>query len=273
VPIWGFALKGAAADCSDVTAQLPGPVLTVDQGDDVTITVTNALPAAAAPVHTVVFDVPGLTFSAGGNSADVGATLTRTFHAGAAGTYLYGSSGDSGRQQAMGLSGALVVRPPVPTQAYVPAATAFDVQATLVLGAVDPLFNAAPDTYDMHAYRATYWLINGKAYPDTVPVTATVGQRLLLRYLNAGYDNTSLQLLGLRETVVAKDANLLANPYDAATETVPAGATEDAIVTVPAGTPPSGNGYALFNRQLHVTNGTSASSTPAAGGMLTFIHS
>src|SRR5581483_1290089 len=46
----------------------------------------------------------------------------------------------------------------------------------------------------------------------------------------------------------------------------PAGATEDAIATVPAGSPPSANGYALYNRQLHVSNG------PASpGGMLTFI--
>lgn len=268
VDVWGFALKGALDDCSDVTGQLPGPQLTVDEGDTVTLSVTNGLPAG----HTVVLDIPGITFDPGPNSAGVGATVTRTFTANKPGTYLYGSGGDAGRQQAMGLSGALVVRSLTAGQAYDASRTAYDVQATLVLSAIDPKFNAAPETYDMHAYRATFWLINGKAYPDTAPITAAAGQRLLLRYLNAGYDNTSMQLLGLREQVVAKDANLLTNPFNADTETVPAGGTEDAIVTVPAGSPPSASGYALFNRQLHLTNGPLTGPTPGPGGMLTFIH-
>ena len=69
---------------------------------------------------------------------------------------------------------------------------------------------------------------------------------------------------------------LLDNPFDAVAETIPAGATEDAIATVPAGGAPSTNGFPLYNRQLHVTNGATALapargtySTP--GGMLTFI--
>jgi FtsP/CotA-like multicopper oxidase with cupredoxin domain len=273
VPIWGFGVPTTPGDCSTATASLPGPQLVVNQGDTVTIVVRNALPPATAPLHRVVFDVPGVDFNAGGNTADVDGFLTRTFTASAAGTYLYESSGDFGRQEAMGLAGALIVRPTgAPGQAYAPSSTAFDVEATLVLGAVDPAFNADPDNYDMYAYRATYWLINGKAYPDTSPITATAGQRVLLRYLNAGYDNTSMMLLGTHQHVVAKDARLLNNPYDGASETTPAGATEDAIVTVPSGGAPSANGFALFNRQLHVTNGPLTTPTPVAGGQLTFIE-
>jgi len=40
----------------------------------------------------------------------VGATVSRTFTAGAPGTYQYQSSGDGGRDEAMGLSGMLIVR-------------------------------------------------------------------------------------------------------------------------------------------------------------------
>jgi FtsP/CotA-like multicopper oxidase with cupredoxin domain len=146
----------------------------------------------------------------------------------------------------------------------------------LVLSAIDPAFNADPDTFDMLDYNATYWLINGQAYPDTAPgITATAGQRVLLRYLNAGYDNTAMQLLGMHEHVIAKDANLLSAAYDADAETIAAGATEDAIATVPAFAPPTAKGFPLFNRQLHLTNGdqTGTSPTPlSGGGMLTFIH-
>jgi hypothetical protein len=126
------------------------------------------------------------------------------------------------------------------------------------------------------AYRATYWLLNGRAYPDTAPgITAAAGQRVLLRYLNAGFDNTTMRLLGMHERVVARDARLLNNPFDADAETIPAGATEDAIATVPATAPPSQHGFPLYNRQLHLTNGVQSGPDPSpatGGGMLTFIH-
>jgi len=98
---------------------------------------------------------------------------------------------------------------------------------------------------------------------------------VLLRYLNAGYDNTTMMLLGMHEHVVAKDAWPLNNAYDAIADTIPAGATEDAIATVPSGGAPSGNGFPLFNRQLHLTNGDQGGQSPVpltGGGMLTFIH-
>ena len=263
VPIWGFSLN--PGDCSTAVARLPGPALDVNEGDTVTINVTNALPGT----RTLTFEIPGIDFNAGPTDAGVGATVTRTFTASAPGTYLYQSGGDEGRQEAMGLYGALIVRSATAGQAYDTVATSYDVESLLVLSQVDPLFNAAPDTYSMYDYTATYWLINGKAYPDTAPIIATTGQRVLLRYVNAGYDNTTMQLLGMHEQVVARDANLLNNPFFANAETVPAGGTEDAIATVPSGAAPSANGFPLYNRQLHVTNGSPAS---GPGGMMTFIH-
>ncbi len=271
VPIWGFGTPTTPGDCATATAGLPGPVLSVTEGDTVTINVTNALPAG----HTLAFEIPGVDFNTGPTDAAVGATVTRTFTASRPGTYLYQSGGNAGRQAAMGLYGALIVRPTTANQAYDSATTAYAVESLLVLGAIDPNFNAAPDTFDMHTYSATYWLINGKAYPDTTPITALAGQRVLLRYLNAGFDNTTMMLLGMHEQVVARDARLLNNPLGADAETIPAGATEDAIATVPAGSPPSTHGFPLYNRQLHITNGPQAGPSPTpgtGGGMLTFIQ-
>jgi FtsP/CotA-like multicopper oxidase with cupredoxin domain len=273
VPIWGFGIPSTPGDCSTATASLPGPVLSVNEGDDVTITVTNALPPDPTPAtdgttdHVVSLEIPGVSLAAGDVDAAVGETATISFHAGAPGTYLYESAGDSGRQEAMGLYGALIVRPATAGQAYDAASSAYDVESILVLSQVDPDFNAAPDTFDMNEYLATYWLIDGKSYPDTASVTAGSGERVLLRYLNAGYDNTSMSLLGMHQRVLARDARLLGNPFLAATETIPAGGTEDAIALVPSTAPPSADGFALFNRNLHVTNGHAA----GTGGMLTFI--
>jgi FtsP/CotA-like multicopper oxidase with cupredoxin domain len=256
VPIWGFA-----TGCAD--PGLPGPVLSVTVGDTVAVTVTNALPAG----HTLTFEVPGIAFDPGPDSAPAGGTVTRTFTASAPGTYLYQSGGEAGRQAAMGLYGALIVRP---------ATADYDVEAPLVLSAIDPVFNAAPDTADLHAYRATYWLVNGKSYPDTAPgITAAAGQRLLLRYLNAGYDNTTMTMLGLHGRVVARDARPVSGTVEVTAETVPAGATEDILVTMPAGAGPSPHGFPLYNRQQHLTNGAQTGVSPApatGGGMLIFVH-
>jgi FtsP/CotA-like multicopper oxidase with cupredoxin domain len=125
----------------------------------------------------------------------------------------------------------------------------------------------------MHSYQAAYWLINGKAYPDTdtPPITAGAGQKLLLRYVNAGHDNTTMALLGAHERVVARDANPLPNAFDADAETIPAGETEDAIVTVPAASSALPHGLPLYNRQLHLGNGAPADPT-VLGGMVTFIN-
>jgi FtsP/CotA-like multicopper oxidase with cupredoxin domain len=268
VPIWGFGVPSTPGDCGTATASLPGPVLVVNELDTVTVNITNALPAG----HTLTFEIPGVTFNPGPVDIAAGSSGSVSFTASAPGTYLYQSGDRSGRQQAMGLAGALIVRSLTANQAYDDATTAYNVEATVVLSAVDPAFNAAPDTFDLYNYRATYWLINGKAYPDTTAITASPGQRLLLRYVNAGYDNTTMALLGLHEHVVARDARLLPQAFDAAAETVPAGGTEDAIVTMPGSAPPSAAGFALFNRQLHLTNGPTTAPTPTPGGMLTFIH-
>jgi FtsP/CotA-like multicopper oxidase with cupredoxin domain len=268
VPIWGFVRKGAAADCSDVadTATLPNPVLSVDEGDTVTLNVTNALPG-----QTISVEVPGISFDAGPTDAVSGGTVTRTFTAGAPGTYLYQSAGDGERQTAMGMYGALIVRSTTAGQAYGTSASAYDVEAPLVLSAIDPAFNADPDVFDMRNYRATYWLINGEAYPDTNIIHAGVGQRVLLRYLNAGHDNTTMTLLGMDEHVLARDAHVLGNAFDAHAETIPAGATEDVVATVPAASSGLTHGFPLYNRQLHLGNGAPPGDAP--GGMMTFIQS
>lgn len=268
VDVWGFVLLTTCAPGLVDGSAFPGPVIEVNEGDVVTINVDNALPAG----HSLEFEIPGITFDPGpvDGSADI------TFTANDPGIYLYQSGGDSGRQEAMGLYGAFVVRPtsapdtPIAGQAYHSAASSYDDEAILVLSQIDPSFNADPEGFDMKDYLATYWLIDGKAYDDAPSIPAAHGDKLLLRYVNAGYDNTSMSLLGAHERVIARDAHLLNNPFDATAETIPAGATEDAIVTVPAFEPLSANGFPLFNRNLHVTNG-SGSTYATPGGMMTFI--
>ena len=269
VDVWGFVLKSVDPACSGSVTSLPGPVLEVNLDDDVTVTITQGITG-----HTATFEAPGMNVS---NPS----TDTYTFTADRVGTFGYQSTGDAGRQMAMGLAGALVVRPGTEAAAFGSEncsgtagsvyGSGFDGECLLVLGAIDPAFNADPDGFNMHEYDATYWLINEAAYPDTDTLPAPGGaRRLLLRYVNAGFDNTAISLVGVHEQVLAKDAYPLSTPLGTATEILPAGGTEDAIVTVPSFGAPTTNGFPLFNRNLHVTNGSGLTYQPL-GGMLTFI--
>jgi FtsP/CotA-like multicopper oxidase with cupredoxin domain len=265
--VWGFALAGVDANnqptCAGVVPVVPGPVLDVGVGDTVRVVVHNDL---AEPVS---FEVPGAAMTEGAVEAAAHGTATYTFTPAGPGTYLYRSPANAGRQLAMGMYGALIVRPATPGRAYENPATGYDREAVLVLSAIDPAFNTNPDGADMHRYAATYWLINGRAYPDTEPIHApAAGSRVLLRYVNAGFDNTTMLLLGMHEHVIARDAAPLTNPPDAVAETIPAGATVDAIATIPA----AGNRFPLYNRQLHLTNGAPGSPNHTPGGMMTFIQ-
>ena len=262
VDVWGFALKPDGVDCADpsVQAQVPGPVIDVGKGDAVTLTVHNTL------ADPVALDLPGLNVNEGPAEAAPNGTATYTFTAGDPGTYLYTSSG---RQAAMGLYGALVVRSATPGQAYDDAGTVYDHEAVLVLSEIDPALNDDPAGFDMNEWDPTFWLINGAAYPQTAEIAAQVGDDVLLRYVNAGPEHVTMTMLGSRARLVARDAYLEANPAAIVANTIPAGATADEIAAVPASA--AGSRIPLYNRQLHLTNGAPGNAQHSPGGMLTFI--
>jgi FtsP/CotA-like multicopper oxidase with cupredoxin domain len=262
VPIWGYVVKPAAVACADAPApSLPGPALEVDEDATVTIRLHNAL---SQPSSLVFPGQQGLVPDTSGVAA--GAMRAYTFTASEPGTYLYESGRNSARQVPMGLYGALIVRPATAGQAYGGPATAYDSEALLVLGEIDPALNAAPSTFDLRTYKPRYWLINGKAFPQTDLIAADAGDRLLLRWLNAGNTHQTMTLLGAHQRVVAKDAAPERHPYDVVSETIAAGQTVDAIAAVPAGAA-SGTRLPLYNREMRLTNGSSF-----PGGMLTYVE-
>ena len=93
------------------------------------------------------------------------------------------------------------------------------------------------------------WLINGTASPATTAISAAAGQKVLLRYANAGIDNNTMAILGLHQRLIGRGANALANPFDVVSQTLPAGETADVIVAVPGSASP-GTRYPLYNRQF-----------------------
>ncbi len=259
VTVWGFS----ATDGGSPT--LPGPVLVATAGDTVTVNLVNHL---ARPT-SILFDgqamAPDLTGVVAGGSTSY------TFVAGAPGTYLYeaGLIPGSEYQVAMGLYGVLVVQPAgAPGQAYADAATAFSDEAMVVLGEVDPTLNNSltPWTVDLRYFAPKYSLLNGVAYSGTAPaINVTSGNRLLLRYANAGIQHHSIGVLGLRQSVLAADGSPIV-PRGMVAETIAPGQTADVLVTLPATTAVSTK-YAIYDASMTLNNSTAS----GIGGMLAFI--
>ena len=222
--VWGYA-NGTG------TMQYPGPTLIVNQGDTVTINLTNQLPVVTSivfPGQTGVTTSGGVAGLQTAEAAAGGGTVTYTFTATQPGTYQYHSGTQPALQVEMGLVGALVVRPAALKQAYGNAGTAYDREYLLVITEMDPnihdqvaMGNLNPDTSD---YFAVQWYINGRngmdtLYGDNIPwmptqpygsmVLAHPSEKVLLRLVNAGRDAHPFHVHGNHITVVARDGRLL----------------------------------------------------------------
>jgi len=120
---WGYGCNGAPAGFAPAaitntfcnSMQVPGPTLIVTEGQAVTVTLTNNLPAAAGNT-SILF--PGFNVTATGGvpglmtqEAVPGGTVTYTFTASSPGTRAYYSGTQGDLQVEMGLYGAIVVLP------------------------------------------------------------------------------------------------------------------------------------------------------------------
>ncbi len=173
--------------------QHPSPVLCVNQGDQVTVILHNtfAEPVSVAfpgqesvladglPASQEV-DVNDKALALTDAAAPAGGTVTYTFTAGRAGTFLYESGTNPEKQVRMGLFGALIVRPPDGTggerYAYdsaVPEDSQFEPteEFMVLLSEIDPYQHQAVERtrpFNINNYKARYWLINGRGFPDSI---------------------------------------------------------------------------------------------------------
>ena len=172
--------------------QHPGPVLCVNEGDTVTVVLQNSLPYSLST--SIIF--PGQQdvladgspaqpeFDLSGNltsltkSAISGGSVSYSFVATKPGTFIYESGTDTKTQVPMGLFGALIVRPTLGANFVY---NRVDSQFTpteefmALLSEIDPFQHAAwaaglnsGQNFDLNTYRARYWMINGRGFPDSI---------------------------------------------------------------------------------------------------------
>jgi FtsP/CotA-like multicopper oxidase with cupredoxin domain len=242
--MWGYAGPSGAF-------QLPGPTLCVPQGATVTITLKNLLrePVSISfPGQTGVQadgqpDQP--TFSGGAltslaKAAPTNGTVSYSFTAANAGTFLYRSGTDVAKQVQMGLYGAIVVRPVdgtgamVMNRAYADPKSKFDPKHEYLhmLSEIDPAFHLAVErkkAVNFATFNSRYFLINGRSMPDTIapndvawlpaqpygamvhiqPLSAANPDPALIRYLNTGFGTYPFHPHGNDQRVIGRDGNPL----------------------------------------------------------------
>lgn len=221
--VWGYGVQGALP-------QYPGPTLIVNQGDTITVNLTNTL---TEPVSVVFQGIEGVTATGGAaglltrEAGPGGGTVSYTFTATHPGTYLYHSGSHPELQIEMGLVGALIVRSATANQAYNHPGTAFDQEFLLVLTEMDPRIHEAVEAgtaVDNTAYHPVLWFLNGRNAPDTMldsgvpwlphqPYGAHLhthpGDRMLLRMVAAGRDLHPFHTHGNHTTLIARDGRML----------------------------------------------------------------
>jgi FtsP/CotA-like multicopper oxidase with cupredoxin domain len=225
--------------------QIPGPVLCVNQGDIVTINLTNNLPdppgAQLAENTSIIFPgQSGVTTSGGvpglitAEAMPGGGTVSYSFVASEPGTYLYESGTNMHKQIEMGMYGVLIVRPSMGADfAYNDASTQFDPnrEYLIVLHDLDPDLHRVVDRgllYDITTKHDRYWTINGRSFPDTIadngvawlpnqPYGALVkiepsgpgDPPALIRFVNAGLSNHPFHPHANNMRIIARDGRLL----------------------------------------------------------------
>lgn len=177
---WGYTDDAAVF-------KLPGPVLTVTEGDSVSVTLQNN----RSEEHN--FFIQGVTPTV---RVAPGASYTYTFTAPPAGTYLYFDS-LSPVHRALGLYGALISLPADGSQTAWVGGPTYDQQYLWLYSTLDERWNTAVQNgqaVNTSDFRPNYSLLNGKSFPDLEQTTgaitdavvmSSVGKSVLIRQVNA----------------------------------------------------------------------------------------
>jgi uncharacterized cupredoxin-like copper-binding protein len=176
-------LPGETVDAYAYNGMVPGPVIRATEGDTVRINFTNDLPESSV-IH---FHGPKLPNGMDGvvgvtqKVVEPGQSFTYEFVAQPGGTFVYHTHHNSAEQEAKGLYGVFIVDPKEPPIKY-------DREVVQVLSEM-----------------GGYFLINGKAFPATEPVTARVGERVLFRLINLGQMTHPMHMHGHPFQIVGTD--------------------------------------------------------------------
>lgn len=195
---------GKTVDAWTFNGTVPGPTLKVAVGDKVRVIVKNELPESTS-VHWHGILLPNAVDGVANMTQDPikpGATFTYEFAAERASVGWFHSHHDGTKQVANGLWGTILMgEMPRPEGVTVAQSRTLHLQDGGVIGLS----------------------LNGKSFPATEPVRASLNEWVEIHYVNAGQQVHPMHLHGLDQLVIAKDGYPLATPYHADTVLVAPG--------------------------------------------------
>jgi plastocyanin len=332
----GNVADQAGLDALKGKAQISAPLMHFDQDDEIHVSLTNLglqIRPDLVDGHTMhwhgfnnaipLFDgVPELSIA-----VPIGRRFVYEYRPREAGTYMYHCHFEDVEHVQMGMTGVLYVRPkqnltpvggdPIGTKyayndgvaAGAPGSTAYSREFAFILTELWPeshYRDAHIQVTDWTDFNPAFWLMNGRAYPDTlapatgwdagtkdlaVPaapdarlqyqpqnalVRANAGDTVLIRLANLGYQHHTMTLDGIPMKVVAKDAALLRGrdgtdlSYLTSSVAVGPGESRDILLTAPAHSGAAGpDVYRFYDRAYAQLNNNG---TPELGGMLTEVR-
>jgi FtsP/CotA-like multicopper oxidase with cupredoxin domain len=199
--------KGHFVEAWAYNEMVPGPEIRVQLGDRVRIVLHNELEAPTT-LHSHGLIVPNAMDGVPAITQEAilpGESFTYEFTVRNAGSHMYHSHFMAQRQVPMGLLGAFVVEDP--------SEPAVDLDQAMIL-------NDGPLGFT----------IDGKGFPATVPIVATQGQLIRVRYMNEGLQIHPMHLHGIPQQVIARDGFMLAQPYYEDTVLVAPGQRVDVLI-------------------------------------------
>jgi len=236
--------EGSLVDAMAYNRMIPGPLIRVQQGDRVRITVENLMDEPHTTHWHGIF-VPNPMDGVPGISQDPiqpGESFTYEFEAKPHGTRLYHSHFNAMTQEGHGLYGMFVIEERDPP----------------------PHRQVDRDEYWLLGDGPLGYVINGKEFPLTEPIVMRPEERVRVRMANLGGMYHPMHLHGGSFTVVAKDGFPLEVPQEMNTLNLAPGETWDVIIE------PQYAGTWLWHCHVlsHATGPRDADGNETAAGMI-----
>jgi FtsP/CotA-like multicopper oxidase with cupredoxin domain len=239
VTIWGFTdlaggggggMGGGGMPGGDMGNGnvFPSPAMRVTEGQIVHSNLTVSGNMWVHTIHHHGIEPHYASDGVGHISWDVDGTYTYQWRPHSAGTYFYHCHTNTVLHAEMGMYGAIIVDPPEGIGTLYHNGPTYDLEAFWVVDEIDPAWHTlcwdagtCGQDVGLNDLNPKYTVITGfdgaSSALTATGVAATVqrGQKLLVRYVCAGYYPQRVRFGGLTGTVYMSDGRPLPNPYQA----------------------------------------------------------
>lgn len=269
-PIEWEILKGIYIKCWAYNRSIPGPTIHVLPGDKVRIRVINKLPQSTSVhwhgliVPNVMDGVPGIEptpYIEPGDCYDYRFTVVNT-----PGTYMYHSSVNTITQLNFGLSGGIIIDDldlifKKKYKDYFLMLQEWCIPKLTYGKLTSGIYNL-----DIQGKESNFFTINGKCFPDTLPIDVEFGDTVTLRFANTQMHNHPIHLHGHLFKVTANDGYSLPEDMQVYKNTILVVSGETVNITFKA------NNSGVWPLHCHIPHHMSNNGCPDLGGMLTTIN-